>query len=70
MSLYKRGKRPGVWWYEFWFSGMLIRESSKSESAGVSALRQALAIARSTMRPGRSGASCGSLASGDRLQTV
>jgi hypothetical protein len=27
MSLYKRGD---VWWYKFWFSGQLIRESSKS----------------------------------------
>lgn len=29
MSLYKRGD---VWWYKFWFSGQLIRESSKSKS--------------------------------------
>jgi integrase len=35
MSLYKRGEKPGVWWYKFWFNGQLIRESSKSESKTV-----------------------------------
>ena len=32
MSLYKRGD---VWWYKFWFSGQLNRESSKSDSKTV-----------------------------------
>jgi integrase len=32
MSLFKRGK---VWWYEFWFAGRRIRESSKSGSRTV-----------------------------------
>ena len=35
MSLYKRGEKPGVWWYKFWFNGQLIRESSKSDSKTV-----------------------------------
>ena len=29
MSLFQRGE---IWWYEFWFAGRRIRESSKSES--------------------------------------
>jgi integrase len=29
MALYRRG---GVWWYEFWFAGRHIQESSKSKS--------------------------------------
>ena len=29
MSLFQRGD---IWWYEFWFAGRRIRESSKSES--------------------------------------
>ena len=29
MALYRRG---GIWWYEFWFSGRHIQESSKSKS--------------------------------------
>jgi hypothetical protein len=32
MSLFKRGK---VWWYEFWFAGRRIRESSKTGSKTV-----------------------------------
>ena len=32
MSLYKGGD---VWWYKFWFSEQLIRESSKSDSKTV-----------------------------------
>src|SRR5262249_32221713 len=32
MALFKRGK---VWWYEFWFAGRRIRESSKSGSKTV-----------------------------------
>jgi len=32
MSLFQRG---GVWWYEFWFAGRRIRESSKSPSKTV-----------------------------------
>jgi integrase len=32
VSLYKRG---GVWWYKFRFSGLVIRESSKSQSRTV-----------------------------------
>ena len=29
MSVFKRGN---IWWYEFWFSGRRIQESSKSAS--------------------------------------
>src|ERR1700683_4897819 len=29
MALFRRGE---VWWYEFWFAGQRIRESSKSAS--------------------------------------
>ncbi len=29
MSLFRRN---GVWWYEFWFAGRRIQESSKSPS--------------------------------------
>ena len=29
MSLFRRG---GVWWYEFWFAGRRVQESSKSTS--------------------------------------
>jgi hypothetical protein len=29
MSLFRRGE---VWWYEFWFAGRRIQESSKSPS--------------------------------------
>ena len=29
MGLFQRGE---IWWYEFWFAGRRIRESSKSES--------------------------------------
>jgi hypothetical protein len=32
MSLFRRGD---VWWYEFWFAGRRIRESSKSPSKTV-----------------------------------
>ena len=32
MSLFQRGD---IWWYEFWFAGRRIRESSKSESKTV-----------------------------------
>lgn len=32
MSTFQRGD---VWWYEFWFAGRRIRESSKSESKTV-----------------------------------
>ena len=32
MSLFQRGE---IWWYEFWFAGRRIRESSKSESKTV-----------------------------------
>src|SRR5215472_9542056 len=32
MSIFKRGN---VWWYEFWFAGRRIRESSKSGSKTV-----------------------------------
>ena len=32
MSLFRRGD---VWWYEFWFAGRRIRESSKSTSKTV-----------------------------------
>ena len=32
MSLLKRGK---VWWYEFWFAGRRVRESSKTGSKTV-----------------------------------
>jgi hypothetical protein len=32
VSLFRRGD---VWWYEFWFSGRRIRESSKSASKTV-----------------------------------
>src|SRR5580658_7177649 len=32
MSLFRRG---GVWWYEFWFAGRRIQESSKSLSKTV-----------------------------------
>ena len=32
MSLFRRG---GVWWYEFWFAGRRIQESSKSPSKTV-----------------------------------
>jgi hypothetical protein len=36
MSLYKQ---PGskVWWYEFWFNGQRIRESSKTTKKTVAA---------------------------------
>lgn len=29
MSVFQRGD---IWWYEFWFTGRRIRESSKPES--------------------------------------
>jgi len=32
MSLFRRGD---VWWYEFWFAGQRIRESTKSASKTV-----------------------------------
>ena len=32
MSLFRRG---GVWWYEFYFAGQRIRESTKSKSKTV-----------------------------------
>lgn len=32
MSLYERGE---VWWYKFWFSGQIIRESAKTNSKTV-----------------------------------
>jgi uncharacterized protein (UPF0218 family) len=32
VSLFQRGD---IWWYEFWFAGRRIRESSKSESKTV-----------------------------------
>lgn len=32
MSLFRRGD---VWWYEFWFAGQRIRESTKSSSKTV-----------------------------------
>ena len=32
MSLFRR---ESIWWYEFWFAGRRIRESSKSESKTV-----------------------------------
>lgn len=32
MSLFRRGD---LWWYEFWFAGQRIRESSKSTSKTV-----------------------------------
>ena len=32
MSFFLRGD---IWWYEFWFAGRRIRESSKSESKTV-----------------------------------
>ena len=32
MSLFQRND---IWWYEFWFAGRRIRESSKSESKTV-----------------------------------
>ena len=32
MSLFRRGN---VWWYEFWFAGRRIQESSKSSSKTV-----------------------------------
>jgi hypothetical protein len=37
MSLSKRGK---YWWYEFWFAGRRIQESSKSASKSVAKLAE------------------------------
>ena len=37
MSLLKRGK---IWWYEFWFAGQRIQESSKSSSKTVARLAE------------------------------
>jgi len=34
MSLFKRGN---VWWYEFWFAGLRIRESTKTSSKTLAA---------------------------------
>jgi hypothetical protein len=37
MSVFKRGK---VWWYEFWFAGRRIQESSKATSKTVAKLAE------------------------------
>lgn len=37
MSLFKRGK---VWWYEFWFAGRRIQESTKATSKSVAKLAE------------------------------
>ena len=37
MSLSKRGK---YWWYEFWFAGRRIQESSKSASKSIAKLAE------------------------------
>ncbi len=37
MSVFKRGK---VWWYEFWFAGRRIQESTKATSKTVAKLAE------------------------------
>jgi hypothetical protein len=47
MSLFRRGD---VWWYEFWFAGQRIRESTKSASK---------TVARDAEKNRKRGANCG-----------
>ncbi len=37
MALFKRGK---IWWYEFWFAGRRIQESSRSNSKTIAKLAE------------------------------